>query len=169
MNCGDRITMLRKKRFLTQCEVARRIGVTRSAYSHYEHNRRKPNYSTLKRISSLFQVSTDYLLGRTDDPTYVLPLPVSAPGSRDTDNKEPIEQNQSTVNKIVSFENNRPPKGKHASSKKPTHSSNNCLELSDSSTLKLFQLTVDGKTVTEEEARRFIAYIRAERQKFNQG
>jgi transcriptional regulator with XRE-family HTH domain len=64
--CGNRITLLREKHALTQEELARKLGISRSALSHYETNRREPDYETLSKLADMFLVSVDYLLGRTD-------------------------------------------------------------------------------------------------------
>lgn len=63
---GERLKELRGKR--TQEEIAMKIGVSRARYSHYENGRSEPDNETLRKIADVFNVSTDYLLGRTDDP-----------------------------------------------------------------------------------------------------
>ncbi len=69
MAYGERIAILRKKRNLTQEELAKRIGITRAALSHYEKDRREPDYETLQKFADFFDVKIDYLLGRTNDPS----------------------------------------------------------------------------------------------------
>jgi len=59
---GDRISNLRAKSSLTQEELAKKIGISRAALSHYEKNRREPDYDTLLKFSEFFGVSTDFLL-----------------------------------------------------------------------------------------------------------
>ncbi|WP_027092437.1 helix-turn-helix domain-containing protein [Cohnella thermotolerans] len=63
MNMGERLRELRLQRSLSQEEVARHIGITRSAYSHYEINNRQPVYGTLIKLASFFDVSLDYIIG----------------------------------------------------------------------------------------------------------
>jgi len=63
MTMGDRLRELRLRKKLSQEEVARHIGITRSAYSHYEINNRQPVYETLIKLSVFFQVSLDYMIG----------------------------------------------------------------------------------------------------------
>ncbi|MFS0722565.1 helix-turn-helix domain-containing protein [Paenibacillus sp. 1P07SE] len=63
MTMGDRLRELRLRKKLSQEEVARHIGITRSAYSHYEINNRQPVYDTLIKLSVFFQVSLDYIIG----------------------------------------------------------------------------------------------------------
>jgi transcriptional regulator with XRE-family HTH domain len=65
MNMGERLRELRLKRKISQEEVARHIGITRSAYSHYEINNRQPVYETLIKLAAYFDVSLDYIIGGT--------------------------------------------------------------------------------------------------------
>lgn len=64
MSIGLKITELRKKKNLTQDELAKKIGISRAALSHYEKDRREPDYDTLKKMADFFEVTTDYLLDR---------------------------------------------------------------------------------------------------------
>ena len=54
---------LRVAKKLTQDQVADYVGVSRSVISAYENDMRYPSYEVLIRLSMLFEVSTDYLLG----------------------------------------------------------------------------------------------------------
>lgn len=63
MTMGDRLRELRLRKHISQEDVARQIGITRSAYSHYEINNRQPVYETLKKLATLFNVSLDYIIG----------------------------------------------------------------------------------------------------------
>lgn len=63
MNMGERLRELRLRRKISQEEVARHIGITRSAYSHYEINNRQPVYETLIKLAAYFDVSLDYIIG----------------------------------------------------------------------------------------------------------
>lgn len=62
-----RLRQLRTDKHLRQEQVADLIGVTKSAISAYENDIRQPSYDILVRFANLYRVSTDYLLGRTDD------------------------------------------------------------------------------------------------------
>lgn len=55
-----------------------RIGVDRTTYAKYETGDSEPNFETLLKITEIFDVSTDYLLGRTDQKE--TPTPVSKDG-----------------------------------------------------------------------------------------
>ena len=60
---GDRIKELRKNCRLTQNELGIKLGLTKSVICAYENGYRLPSIDTLIRISIIFNVSTDYLLG----------------------------------------------------------------------------------------------------------
>lgn len=81
---GERLTFLRKKKGLTQEELAKIFNMSRSTYAQYEVNRRKPDYNTLKMFADYYQVSIDWLLGLSDDPTPpTLPTRKSPAGDAD--------------------------------------------------------------------------------------
>ena len=63
---GERLKSLRGKR--TQEEVARILGLSRARYSHYENNRVEQDTEILNKLADFYKVTTDYLLGRTDNP-----------------------------------------------------------------------------------------------------
>lgn len=119
VRCGGRIAALREKHGMTQDELAKKLGISRAALSHYETDRRQPDYDTLRDIANYFNVSLDYLLGRTNDPQTIL---------------------DREVRNFV-----------------------DSLELSDDTILGKFTFTIDGRKLSPEEAKRFIAFVRAER------
>lgn len=63
---GQRLTDLRKERGLSQVEIATYLGMSRSGIQGYETEGKEPNYTTLSRIADYFDVSADYLLGRSN-------------------------------------------------------------------------------------------------------
>lgn len=65
---GDKLQKLRQEKKLTQEQLSKAIGITRGTYAHYEINKRQPDYETLQKLADFFDVSIDYLLGRTDKP-----------------------------------------------------------------------------------------------------
>ena len=60
------LKQLREAKKLTKTQVANYVGVSRSVISAYENDMRYPSYEILIRLSTLFGVSTDYLLGIED-------------------------------------------------------------------------------------------------------
>lgn len=69
MSFGAKLKNCRKNMSLSQKEFGQKIGVAESTVSLYESNKRFPDADTLKKISSLFGVSIDYLLGNSPDPS----------------------------------------------------------------------------------------------------
>lgn len=63
---GKRLRSLRKEKNLSQKELAERIGVSNVVLSRYELDDRKPDFDTLEKIADFFNVTIDYLLGRSD-------------------------------------------------------------------------------------------------------
>lgn len=55
--------MLRKKKGLTQQEVADFFGIQQAVYQKWESGNRKPSYENLSMLACIFDVSIDYLLG----------------------------------------------------------------------------------------------------------
>ena len=55
---------LRIARHLTQDEVARQLGLSKSTISMYENGRREPDLDTLGALAELYQVDINQLLGR---------------------------------------------------------------------------------------------------------
>jgi len=60
---GRRLKELRKQSGLTQQQLADRIGVTKSVISFYELRERSPSPEVLAKLSYVFHISTDWLLG----------------------------------------------------------------------------------------------------------
>lgn len=60
---GKKIAELRKKRGLSQYQLAKELGFSRGKLANYEQGSRQPDYETLSLIASYFNVSVDYLLG----------------------------------------------------------------------------------------------------------
>lgn len=61
---GEKLKALRIENHLRQDQVARLVNVEKSSISMYETGMRQPSYITLVRLADVFNVTTDYLLGR---------------------------------------------------------------------------------------------------------
>ena len=59
---------LRKARHITQLKLALDLNMTQNTISRYETGAREPSRDELILIADYFDVSIDYLLGRTDNP-----------------------------------------------------------------------------------------------------
>lgn len=66
LDMGERLKKLRRENNLTQKQVGQRIGVAISAVSSYESGVRYPTYESLVKLSRLYNVTTDYLIGLSD-------------------------------------------------------------------------------------------------------
>lgn len=69
---ADRLKLLREERNITLDELAEKIHSTKSTLSRYENSKRTPNIEFIERVSNFFDVTSDYLLGRTDKPNLEL-------------------------------------------------------------------------------------------------
>ena len=63
ISISERIKELREKQNLTQSSLAKKLNITRSAVNAWEMGVSIPNVEKLVELSSLFNVSVDYLLG----------------------------------------------------------------------------------------------------------
>ena len=63
---GERLKLLRKERGLKQVEMAERFGQSPRAYQYYEADDRRPEYDHLLALADFFNVSLDYLVGRSE-------------------------------------------------------------------------------------------------------
>lgn len=62
MDFGSKLKELRNKAGLTQQQLAKQLGVTKSVISFYERRERMPSPEILKKLAAVFHVSTDFLL-----------------------------------------------------------------------------------------------------------
>lgn len=65
---AERLRELRLKKDVTQVELGRLLNLSKQTISSYENRGSTPDPETLQRLADYFDVSVDYLLGRTDDP-----------------------------------------------------------------------------------------------------
>ena len=63
-----RLKELRKKHNISQVKLAIDLNLNQNSISRYETGEREADYQTLIEIADYFQVSIDYLLGRTENP-----------------------------------------------------------------------------------------------------
>lgn len=64
-----RLKELRKENNMTQRNLADKLGVVRTAIANYETGRTIPDSETLNHLATILNTTTDYLLGRTDNPS----------------------------------------------------------------------------------------------------
>lgn len=66
-NFAKRLIALRKEKRLTQDQISKIFKISRSGWSGYEIEGKEPSYESLCEIADFFDVSLEYLLGRSDD------------------------------------------------------------------------------------------------------
>src|SRR5690554_120663 len=88
---GERIKDLREAQGLTQKDLANQLGTTARNIGFYETGDRNPPIHTLNKLADFFDVSVDYLLGRTDIPNIYK-------------DKEMIENQKKEMNKYFTLE-----------------------------------------------------------------
>lgn len=72
MTFNSVLYMLRKQNNLTQVQVASAINITERQYQRLETGVSKPTYDNLISIANYYNVSIDYLVGRTSNPNISL-------------------------------------------------------------------------------------------------
>lgn len=65
----NRLKMARELRGWSQAELAEKAAMPPSSVAHFETGSRKPSFDTLKRLAEALDITTDYLLGRVEDPS----------------------------------------------------------------------------------------------------
>ncbi len=63
VNFGQRLKQLRKEAGMTQLDLAKKLNITKAVISYYEQQERSPSPEVLIKLSNIFHVTTDYLLG----------------------------------------------------------------------------------------------------------
>ena len=63
-----RLVAARKLRDLNQEALAKRTGLQPAAISHFETGSRKPSFDNLRKLALALEVTTDYLLGKSETP-----------------------------------------------------------------------------------------------------
>ena len=68
---GERLQMVRKHYRVRQAELANILGVSKFTVQSWEQDKSNPSYETLAKICKMYHVSSNFLLGLTDQlPTY---------------------------------------------------------------------------------------------------
>ncbi|MBI4855819.1 MAG: helix-turn-helix transcriptional regulator [Acetobacterium woodii] len=84
---GFKLRNMREAKNMTQADLSKDIGLSRERYNQYENDRRTPDLDTLLLLAKYFNVSTDYLLGRTDAPLPVRDVDRDLNDELDTESK----------------------------------------------------------------------------------
>ncbi len=66
MTFGERLTIVRKRKNLSQSDMGKKIGINGDAYGRYERNEVKPAIEMAVKIAQALEVSLDFLTGNSD-------------------------------------------------------------------------------------------------------
>lgn len=66
LTVGDRLRISREKKILKQTQVRERTGINNKTLSGYEKGVSEPDFDTIKMLADLYEVSVDFLIGRTN-------------------------------------------------------------------------------------------------------
>lgn len=66
-----RLKELRLKKGISQLKLAMDLSMNQNTISRYESGAREADYATLIKLADYFNVSIDYLLERTNNPTFL--------------------------------------------------------------------------------------------------
>lgn len=65
---SERLYRLRKSANISHEKLAEELGLTRTTISHWENGKRLPSLDVIASLADYFDVSIDYLVGRSDNP-----------------------------------------------------------------------------------------------------
>ena len=68
MDFSERLKQLRLSHGISQQALAFKVNISDTALQNYEYGKRKPTFDALISLADFFDVSLDYLVGRSDDP-----------------------------------------------------------------------------------------------------
>lgn len=100
----NRLKLLREEKKLTQGDIAKLLNITIAAYSYYENEKRDMTPDTIIKLSEYFNVSTDYLLGKSDirNPEKVDdPIGLAKIGFNMTDYAPPTETQKAQIEELI--------------------------------------------------------------------
>ena len=101
---ADRIKSLREQQNITQSDLAKQLGITRSSVNAWEMGISVPSTQYIVELAHIFNVSTDYLLGKSDvrNPEELKEVPFANAGGLDTNglDEEDLKELQKQVDYI---------------------------------------------------------------------
>lgn len=100
---SDRLKELRKSNNLTQAELGKILGVGKTTVSMYETGNSTPSDEIKLKISEYFNVSLDYLLGKTDAKNYTEDPNITIALHSDTDYDELPKEAKEEINNFIEY------------------------------------------------------------------
>lgn len=100
---ADRLKEIRKDNNLTQSELGKILGVGKTTISMYENGNSTPNDEIKLKISEHFNVSLDYLLGKTDIKNYTEDPNITIALHSDTDYDDLPDEAIKEINGFIEY------------------------------------------------------------------
>lgn len=100
---AQRLKELRSEKGVVQKDVANFLNITTSAYGFYEQGKRVPDTDIMIKLSNYFNVSLDYLLGKTDIRNYTDDPNITIALHSDTDYDELPKEAKDEINNFIEY------------------------------------------------------------------
>ncbi|WP_205456158.1 helix-turn-helix domain-containing protein [Clostridium botulinum] len=100
---SKRLKELRSEKGVVQKDVASFLNITTSAYGFYEQGKRIPDTEIMIKLSNYFNVSLDYLLGKTDIRNYTEDSNVTISLHSDTDYDDLPDEARKEINNFIEY------------------------------------------------------------------
>lgn len=108
MNIGEKIKELREKNGKTQLDVSKALDVTYQTIYKYEKGIAVPPADAILKLAEYFNVTTDYLLGRTDNPDMLNePIQIAASMKDGLDISDMDDDEKEFINDFVKMVRNK--------------------------------------------------------------
>ena len=101
---ADRLEESRLKKKMTKKEVADALQIDQSTYGKYELGKREPDAATLLKLADLFEVTTDFILGRVDTRTNARSYPHTQAAHIDEEGPPVTEDVLNQIEEIIKRE-----------------------------------------------------------------
>lgn len=101
----NRIKFLRENLKLSQEELAEKLNLSKGIISLYEQEKRKPSLEILIKLSEIFNVSIDYILGRTDLKNESIPIAASTKDNIDL--SDVCDEDKEAIMRFVEMAKNK--------------------------------------------------------------
>ena len=100
---SQRLKKLRAEKGVVQKDVANYLNITTSAYGFYEQGKRVPDTEIMIKLSDYFNVSLDYLLGKTDIRNYTDDPSITIALHSDTDYDDLPDEAIKEINGFIDY------------------------------------------------------------------
>lgn len=100
---ADRLKKIRKNNNLTQAELGKILGVGKTTISMYENGNSTPNDEIKLKIAEHFNISLDYLLGKTDIKNYIDDPNITIALHSDTDYDDLPKEAIDEINNFIKY------------------------------------------------------------------